>query len=168
MISAGARVEVAGRLVGQQDFGLVYQRPGDGHPLLLAAGKLPGLVGGPLLQPDGPQRLQRRFPDFGTIRIDERQFHVFQGADPRQQVKGLKDKSDFLIADLGQFVAVQAADFPAVQNVGPPLGRSRSPMMFIRVDFPDPEGPTTATNSPGPISRETSLSAFVCPLPFFM
>src|SRR6266545_3160312 len=40
---AGARVEVAGGLVGQQHRGLGDQRPGDRHPLLLAAGQ-PGDV----------------------------------------------------------------------------------------------------------------------------
>ena len=37
---AGMRVEIAGRLVGEDDLGTVHQRPGDGHALLLAAGKL--------------------------------------------------------------------------------------------------------------------------------
>ena len=34
---AGVRIEVAGRLVGQEQGGVVDQGPGDGHPLLLAA-----------------------------------------------------------------------------------------------------------------------------------
>ena len=39
---AGGRVQVAGRLVGQDHVRVVDQRPGDGHALLLAAGKLEG------------------------------------------------------------------------------------------------------------------------------
>jgi hypothetical protein len=31
--------------------------------------------------------------------------------------------------------------------------------MFMRVDFPDPEGPTTATNSFSPSARSTPASA---------
>ncbi len=54
-LQAGAGIEVAGGFIGQQDFRLVYQRPGDGHPLLLAAGKLCGLVGKPFL-PDPTDR----------------------------------------------------------------------------------------------------------------
>ena len=36
----GLPVQVARGLVGQDDFGVVGQGPGDGHPLLLAAGEL--------------------------------------------------------------------------------------------------------------------------------
>ena len=39
---AGVRVEVAGRLVGEQQRRAVDQRPGDGHALLLAAGSCDG------------------------------------------------------------------------------------------------------------------------------
>ena len=38
----GAGVEVAGRLVGQDNFGAVHDGAGDGDALLLAAGKLGG------------------------------------------------------------------------------------------------------------------------------
>ena len=41
---AGLGVQVAGGLVGQQQGRVVDQGPGDGHPLLLAAGELGRLV----------------------------------------------------------------------------------------------------------------------------
>jgi len=37
---AGASVQIAGRLIGQQDLRLSDERPGQRQPLLLAAGKL--------------------------------------------------------------------------------------------------------------------------------
>src|ERR1019366_6202842 len=40
----GPSVQRSGRLVRQDDFGIVHQRPRDGHALLLAAGKLAWLV----------------------------------------------------------------------------------------------------------------------------
>ena len=43
-LDAGPRVEVAGRLVGQDDRGLVDQRARDRHALLLAARQLVGIV----------------------------------------------------------------------------------------------------------------------------
>ncbi len=41
----------------------------------------------------------------------------------------------------------------------PAVGRSIPAIMFNRVDLPDPEGPTTATNSPAPKVRSTASSA---------
>src|SRR5688572_7587889 len=41
----------------------------------------------------------------------------------------------------------------------PLVGRSRQPRMCISVDLPDPEGPVTATNSPGSTSKSAPRSA---------
>src|SRR5271165_4520940 len=49
----GVLVEVAGRLVGQQDLGFLDQCPGNGHPLLLAARKLAGHVAQPVAEAYG-------------------------------------------------------------------------------------------------------------------
>ena len=49
---AGLRVEVAGRLVGQDDVRVVDQDAGDGHALLLAAGELHRPVVEPVAQAD--------------------------------------------------------------------------------------------------------------------
>src|SRR5687768_994244 len=53
---AGGAVEVAGRLVGQQDGRLVHQRPRDRDPLPLAAGELVGPVIHPVSQPHPGER----------------------------------------------------------------------------------------------------------------
>ena len=50
-------VEVAGRLVGQQDDGILDQGPRDRHPLLLAAGELGRLVAQPVPEPDLAQQV---------------------------------------------------------------------------------------------------------------
>ena len=42
----------------------------------------------------------------------------------------------------------------------PLLGVSRQPMRFISVDFPEPDGPMIATNSPRSMSTDTPLSAW--------
>ena len=47
----------------------------------------------------------------------------------------------------------------AIERVGPGVGRSRQPRMFISVDLPEPDGPMIATNSPRSMSSETPGSA---------
>ncbi len=49
-------VEVAGRLVGDEEIGVGDDRPGDRDALLLAAGELAGIVVLAPLEPDDPQR----------------------------------------------------------------------------------------------------------------
>ena len=53
------RVQVAGGFVGQNDGRLVDQGAGDGHPLLLAAGKLVGMMVDAVGQAHPFQRLPR-------------------------------------------------------------------------------------------------------------
>ena len=48
---AGVRVERAGGLVGEDELAVADQCPGDGHPLLLAAGHLVGVAVGQLAHP---------------------------------------------------------------------------------------------------------------------
>ena len=71
---AGPRIEVAGRFVGQQQCGAIDQGPGDGDPLLLAAGHLRRLVVHAIGQPDlleqrlgQPPRLAAGRPPQGVV-----------------------------------------------------------------------------------------------------
>jgi hypothetical protein len=43
----------------------------------------------------------------------------------------------------------------------PLLGVSRQPIRFMSVDLPEPEGPITATYSPGWMSKLTPRSAWI-------
>src|SRR5690349_1549536 len=52
-LGPGVGVEVAGGLVGEGQLRLADQGPGDGNPLLLAAGELGGPVAEAVAQPDG-------------------------------------------------------------------------------------------------------------------
>ena len=77
---AGGAVEVAGRLVGQENARLVHQRPGDGHALPLAAGELVGPVLHPVAQPHPRERLGGELPALlgAQAGVDQRQLHVVQ------------------------------------------------------------------------------------------
>ena len=98
---AGAGVEGAGRLVGEDDGRLVDEGARNGHALLLAAGQLVGPVVNALGQAHGVEgaggllaALVRR-----QAAVDQRQLDIAQGIGAGQEVKGLKYKADLLIAD---------------------------------------------------------------------
>ena len=56
-LQRAGRVQVAGGLVGHDGAGIVYQRPGNGHPLLLAAGQLIGEPASLAVQPHQAQHI---------------------------------------------------------------------------------------------------------------
>src|SRR2546422_2369841 len=113
------RVEVAGRLVGEQDAGVVHQCSRDGHALALAARQLVRLVLHPVPEPHAlqrPRRLRatRLRPE---PRVDERQLHVVQGGRAGEQVERLEDEADLLVADPGQLIVGQIGDLLPVEPV---------------------------------------------------
>ena len=111
-LDARARVEVAGRLVRQDDGGFVDQRPRDRHALLLAAGQLVGKVVGAVAEADGLERRagapcrSRRLERAAAV-VEQRQLDVVERARARQQVEALEDEADLLVADARQIVARQ-------------------------------------------------------------
>jgi hypothetical protein len=118
-LEAGFGVEVAGGLVGEDDGGVVDQGAGDGDALALAAGELVGLVVHARFEADVGERLLGALDALGGGRavVDERQLDVVQRGGAGQQVEGLEDEADFLVADAGELVVVQLADQLAVEPV---------------------------------------------------
>src|SRR5207244_1063123 len=100
-LRAGMRVEVAGRLVGQQHLRLVDQGTSDGHALLLTAGKLVRQVAGSIAQPDQAQRGERAPASFrgGKSGVDQGKLDILDGGVALQQVEALKDEADLAVAD---------------------------------------------------------------------
>jgi len=49
--------------------------------------------------------------------VDQGQFHVVERGGSGEQVEGLKDEADFLVADAGQFVVIEFADEIAVEPI---------------------------------------------------
>ena len=108
---AGAAVQIAGRLVGQEDGRTVDQRAGDGDSLLFAAGKLIGMMIGAAGQADEFERLQGSFTSLAVAdpsrRVEHRQLDVLQRRSARKQIEVLKDEADLLVADVCQLVVIQ-------------------------------------------------------------
>ena len=99
-LHARLRVERAGRLVAEQDFGVVGQRAGDGHALHLPAGKLVGLLVQMLLEPHLLEHLDGA-PVLLLAR-DARQRHpqldVGHDRQMRDEVIALKHEADRVVA----------------------------------------------------------------------
>ena len=94
---AGDIIQRAGGLVTEQELGVFRQRPGDGHPLLLSAGKLigigVGLVGQTDLFQQGPRLLLRLLP-VPPQHMDLRIREVFQNGEMGKQVEALEHQPE--------------------------------------------------------------------------
>ena len=150
-IGPGLRVDRGERLVHQQDPRLEGQRPGDGDPLLHAAGQLPRV---------GAARRRRGRPRRAP-RLDQR-----RSAQPGRQPFGLQRQFDVLVhLQPGEQAAPvllehdrrrrRAGRPPARRPPGPSpaVGASRPPRQRSRVVLPQPDGPTTQTNCPAATSK---------------
>ena len=112
-LTAGLRVEVAGRLVGEQDRGPRDEGARDRHPLLLAAGQLGRAVAAPALEADLPHELV--YPRLvGLLAGDrERQGDVLLGVEHRQEVEELEDEANVLPAQPRQRCVAEGAQLGA-------------------------------------------------------
>ena len=94
------RVEVAGRLVGQQQARLAGQRARDRHALLLAAGQLGRVVLHARAQAHAGQRLLDAAPALGGVEaaVAQRHVDVVEQVEVGDQVEALEDEADLLVA----------------------------------------------------------------------
>jgi hypothetical protein len=93
-------IEIAGRLIGQDDLGVVAQRARDGDSLLLTDGEFAGQVVHPVRQ---SQAIDERLRPLGPIAIGgcpkgHRDHDVLVGAQVGNQVEALQDETDAPIA----------------------------------------------------------------------
>ena len=106
-------VEIAGRLVGQNQFRMIDERASHGYALLFAAGKLRGQVLDAIGKTDAGQR-GAGFVFVGGAMEILREHHVFNRREIGHEVKLLEDESDFLGAEAGESFFVEPRDVDAV------------------------------------------------------
>src|SRR5262249_14303179 len=94
-----------------------------------------------------------------AVGVEQRQRDVLERAGAREEVEALEHEADALAADLRKLGLGPIGDVDALEQIAPPVGRSRQPRMFIRVDLPDPDAPIRARNSPSSTRRSTPASA---------
>ena len=116
---AGSGVEVAGRLIGQDQRGPIDQSPGDRDSLLLPPGELIRHMAEPLPKPDHGQDLDSALPTLHTCEtiVHRRQLDIFERAGARQQVEPLKDEADPLVSYVRSMIARQGTDLLALEKI---------------------------------------------------
>jgi len=119
---ARLRIEVAGRFIRQDQHRIIDESPGNCHTLLLTAGEFPGQVMDAFSQPDYFQCFASMlFPFFLTgflvTAIDHRKDDVMESGGAGQQVVGLEDKPDLVVADQGLLRPIQVADILTIQDI---------------------------------------------------
>jgi len=109
---AGAGVEIAGRLVGEDDGGIVDEGTRDGDALALAAGEFVRPVVDAVAEADVLQREHRALPAFVGLHagVDQRELDVVERVGPREEIEGLEDESDFAVPNLGELVVDHVRD----------------------------------------------------------
>ena len=103
------RIQISRRLVGQNDLGLVHDRPCHRDPLLLSPRKLARPMRGAMRHPAPAPDLGDAFPDSEPLlpSQQERKGHVLFDGQTWDQVKGLKDNANGLPANLGPILCAE-------------------------------------------------------------
>ena len=120
-LDGGLAVEVAGRLVREEDLGVVGQGAGDGDALLLAAGKLVWMMAGAVAeahQIECARGMFALFPGMNAVTVvKHRHFDVLQRRRARKQVETLKDETDLFVADISERITVESGNVYAVEQI---------------------------------------------------
>ena len=106
-------VEIAGGFIGEDHLRLGDDGPGDGHALLLTAGKLAGKMVEAIIEADELQGGGCVFAALFPAQRGEfqREFHVFKRGKNRDQVERLKDKPEVVIAPAGEIALAHSVGF---------------------------------------------------------
>ncbi len=116
-VGTGRGVEIAGRLVGEENRRRRRERPGNRDALLLATGHLGRIVGEPVAQPDGHQFRLRPCERIGVARELERHRDVLERRHVGDEVEGLEDDADIAAAEIRHLVLVHRVQAGAIEEV---------------------------------------------------
>jgi hypothetical protein len=148
------RVQVARRLVRQQDRRLPDNRPRHRHPLLLSARELRRVVLRAVRHANSLERrlhpllpLRRRHPPIG-----QRQLHVLVDREVADQVERLEDEADLTVPDPRPLRRAQVGHVLVVQIIRAGAGRIQQPQQREQRGLAAAGRTGTAMYSPRPIS----------------
>ena len=153
---AGLRVESAGRLIGEHQPAVADQSAGDSYALLLTAGHLVREAAEQSANPTSASAataiLRARRTLMPSSSSGRATFSA--GGEAGQQVQVLENVTDTASPHAGSSRRSRSPTPPST-TTSPLVGRSRPPARLSRVDLPEPDGPITATSSPGATVRLT-------------
>src|SRR5829696_8947730 len=112
---AGVTVEVARRLVGEEDARRVAEGPRDGDALLLAPGELVGKVVRALGEPDAREQLPGARLGAAVPAQLERHLHVLLRREGGDELKALEHEPNFLTTEPRAVVLAQPGQVRAVE-----------------------------------------------------
>ena len=123
-LAAALGIQVASRLVGEQDARPGDESPGDGRPLHLAAGEFARLVLDARPEADAVENLGRSFGGLATrappvehrTADQGRHHHVLQGREFRKQMVELKNEAKRAVAQPIALARTEAVDALAVEH----------------------------------------------------
>ena len=107
--AAGDGVEIAGRLVGEDDCRPWRHGTGNGDTLLLAAGELRRIMIDAMAKADGAKLFARLYEGVGMAGQLERDGDIFERGHGGQQMEGLEHDADPPAAGLGERILVKSA-----------------------------------------------------------
>ena len=155
---AGGAVEIAGRLVGQQQLRPADEGARHRHPLLLAARKLGRIVAEAMAEADALAAPPRRSSKASPRPANSSGSATFSCA----VMVGMRWKpwNTMPIWSRRRRARASSSSGPRSRpatSTRPDVARSSPPATIIRLDLPAPEGPTTAAISPaGDIERDAA------------
>jgi hypothetical protein len=118
-------VEVSGGLISEENHGIANERACHRDALLLPTGKLRGIMLRAMRHLDAFEGVLDFFLALGGghAAIGEREFDVFVDGEIADEIEGLKDETDFPIANAGALGELETGDGLAVEGVVPFRGR---------------------------------------------
>src|SRR5258705_11967468 len=119
-LDARLRVEIAGRLVGEQQRRVVSQRLSVADTLVLAAGALIGMVAKPVAEAYGLRRVGRALPPLRgghLARVEQRELDVLDRGCAREQVEPLEHEADLRVAHVREVARRERRHVVPVQEV---------------------------------------------------
>src|SRR6516165_6461548 len=115
----GRGVEVAGWLVREQHGRAGNEGPRDRDALLLTAGELPRVVPGAPREPYAGERLRGGTARIAATRQLERQHHVLERRERRDEMKGLENETDTLGAQPRAAVLIEPGEILTLEQHAP-------------------------------------------------